>query len=646
MVDRTKKSSEDNFQRFKEFIDHTAVGFFYLNCRQPIDINLPVEEQIDQLFACAYIEDCNAAMASIYGFESPEAIIGLHYETLTGRTQIESDRNSFRRFIENGYQLEIEDFIPEEPQHGAQYFLVHALGFVENGCLIGIWGSRRDITAKKRGEAKSKNREFLLSSLSKYSPIGIVFVSPDSIIRRVNPAICKLWGYDEEELIGIDYKNITHPEDIAPELEQLKKAFQENLPSVYIEKRFLHKEGYPIWTTIGVALLYNDDKTLRHVVAMVVDVTARHLALQSLQESESLLKGVLKALPDLKFRVDQNGVFLDYYPPENEDDLLLPPEEFLFKTINDILPPHVSIGIRANMSKARETGRVQIFEYALSIKEELGYFEARINALNENEFIVVIRNISERKKAKRGLQEKIQELDLKNRQMQKYIDSNLQLENFAYIASHDLREPLRTMSTFAQLLQRKYADQLDEQGISYIDFITKGASNLNQLIEDLLAYSRINTSDQTKSPVDVQELLKEVNKGLAQIIQENKAVFYTKDLPTQISANPLKIKQLLQNLIANAIKFRKEDTTPYIEISARDTDTHWQFKIADNGIGIKPEFQDTIFLLFKKLHGMGDYEGTGLGLAICKKVVEQHQGEIWVESQPDEGATFYFTIKK
>jgi light-regulated signal transduction histidine kinase (bacteriophytochrome) len=202
------------------------------------------------------------------------------------------------------------------------------------------------------------------------------------------------------------------------------------------------------------------------------------------------------------------------------------------------------------------------------------------------------------------------------------------------------------MSTFAQLLQRRYGNQLDEQGAGYIEFINKGAANLNQLIEDLLTYSRVNTGDQTKAMIDVNELLEEVKKGLAKTIQESKTVFYTKNLPEKIHANAIKMKQLFQNLIANAIKFRQENQVPYIEISARDTGSHWQFKVADNGIGIKPDYQETIFLLFKKLHGMGDYEGTGLGLAICKKVVEQHQGDIWVESTPGEGSTFYFTLKK
>ena len=469
---------------------------------------------------------------------------------------------------------------------------------------------------------------------------------PDSTLRTVNPALCHLFGYEENELLGKDYKDFTHPDDIERELEQLREAIQERLPSMYVEKRFVHKEGYQIWTRVGVALIYNDDNSLRHVVAMVVDVTERHLALKSLQESEFLLKGILWTLPDLKFRINLDGVFLDYYPCEKEDDLLLPPEEFLSKKIDEVLPPHIAMGFQVNMHKAQETGMVQIFEYALPVKGELGYYEARISALNEQEVIIAVRNISEYKKAKRGLQEKIKELDVKNRQLQKYIDSNLQLENFAYIASHDLREPLRTMSTFAQLLDRGYADQLDEQGNSYIDFISKGAANLNQLIEDLLTFSRVNTGDQTKSNLNVEEVLENVKKGLAQTVKENKAIFYTKNLPETIYANDIKIKQLFQNLIANAIKFKQENTVPYIEISARDTGTHWQFKVSDNGIGIKPQFQETIFLLFKKLHGSGDYQGTGLGLAICKKVVEQHQGEIWVESTPGEGATFYFTLKK
>ncbi len=641
-----KQSDEGNFRKFKDFVTLTSDGFFYLECRKPIDITLPIEEQVKQFYDHTYIEECNPAMAKIYGVDSPDIIIGRKYQEIHQGNVWDAHNATVKTFLDNGYRLKAEEFSHENDEGDTRYFMAHAVGIVEDGYLKGLWGSRREITEKKTIEIKARHRENLYNSLLEHSPMGVLFVDPQGIIKNFNPAFNNLLGYEKEELIGCDFRDLTHPEDVKKELALLIPAMKEGLPSVKLEKRFLHKDGHPIWTSVGTALIYGDDGRLRHAVAMVVDVNDRNQALKSFQENEALLTSVLKALPDLKFRINLDGVFVDYYPAESEEDLLLPPESFLGKTVDEILPVPVSIGFKANMLKAHESGLVQIFEYALSIREEINYFEARISALNDTEFITVIRNISERKKAQRTLQEKIQELDVKNRQLQKYIDSNLQLENFAYIASHDLREPLRTMSTFAQLLQRRYGNQLDEQGESYIEFINKGAANLNQLIEDLLTYSRVNTGDQTKTMIDVNDLLEEVKKGLAKTIQESKAVFYTKNLPESIHANAIKIKQLFQNLIANAIKFRQEDQAPYIEISARDTGSHWQFKVADNGIGIKPDYQETIFLLFKKLHGMGDYEGTGLGLAICKKVVEQHQGDIWVESTPGEGSTFYFTLKK
>ena len=222
----------------------------------------------------------------------------------------------------------------------------------------------------------------------------------------------------------------------------------------------------------------------------------------------------------------------------------------------------------------------------------------------------------------------------------------MQLENFAYIASHDLREPLRTMGTFAQLLQKKYGNTLDETANTYLNFVVDGAKNMNNLIEDLLTYSRIETQEDPREKIMLPALLQEIKSGLKKTIEENRAEIEFIDIPPVIEANPTRLKQLIQNLLANAIKFRKQDVPPKICFNCTDLGSYWQFSVEDNGIGIDPEFHDKIFLLFKKLHSRKEFKGTGLGLAICRKVVEQLGGEIWLESEVGKGATFIFTIKK
>ncbi|MEL7531305.1 MAG: ATP-binding protein [Bacteroidota bacterium] len=244
------------------------------------------------------------------------------------------------------------------------------------------------------------------------------------------------------------------------------------------------------------------------------------------------------------------------------------------------------------------------------------------------------------------LETKVQELDEKNQQLQQYIDSNLQLENFAYIASHDLKEPLRTIGNFSQLLKRRYSDKFDQDGKEFLEFIISGVSDMSQLIEGLLEYARVNSEDAEKEFLNPNELINTVLDSIQQVIRESGAIITVEAMPQQIYANPVQLKQVFLNLINNAIKFRKQDVAPRILLRSQENVNSWQFCVNDNGQGIREDFYDTIFMLFRKLHSRHDHQGSGIGLAICKEIVSQHGGKIWVDSTEGEGTTFYFTLAK
>lgn len=248
--------------------------------------------------------------------------------------------------------------------------------------------------------------------------------------------------------------------------------------------------------------------------------------------------------------------------------------------------------------------------------------------------------------ADRELQAKIKELNEKNRQLQRYIDSNMELENFAYIASHDMKEPLRTVSSFADLLKKNYAETLDAVGLEYLNFIIQGARNMNQLIEDLLTYSRVTNEEHNVKEINLADKLLAIQYSISNFIEEKQAKLHYEDLPSDVVANPTKIKQVFQNLIVNAIKFHKPDETPEVHIFCTEQENHWLFEVRDNGIGINRAFHEKIFLLFHKLHTRNEFQGTGIGLALCKKIIEQHGGQIWVESEEGTGTSFFFTIEK
>lgn len=231
------------------------------------------------------------------------------------------------------------------------------------------------------------------------------------------------------------------------------------------------------------------------------------------------------------------------------------------------------------------------------------------------------------------------------RQNQLLQQSNADLEQFAYAASHDLREPLRTIRSYLQLLERRFTDSIDETGREFIQFATDGASRMDTLLKDLLAYSRIGRSGMQVDWVDMKGLVANVLDSLHRQISDTHAVIRVSELP-KIKGFESELHLLFQNLVSNALKFHKEGVIPEIRIKAQSYADYYIFSVSDNGIGIPDEFKDSIFNIFQRLHARNSFEGTGIGLAICKKVASEHQGEIWLESKENQGATFFIKLPR
>ena len=234
------------------------------------------------------------------------------------------------------------------------------------------------------------------------------------------------------------------------------------------------------------------------------------------------------------------------------------------------------------------------------------------------------------------------ELEEQSRELQ---ESNRELERFASVASHDLKEPLRMIRSFMELLEKKYSAQLDETAQKYIEFAVDGSSRMTALIDDLLEFSRVGRKYTEFEEVDVNKLIEEILDHYNPSIKEKNASVKVHDMP-DVRAVPVSLKLVFQNLISNALKYQKKAVDTVIEIAANDRNEHWEFSVSDNGIGIEEKYLDQIFELFERLHASDEYPGTGMGLATCKKIVHQHGGEIWAESEPGKGSTFHFTISK
>jgi light-regulated signal transduction histidine kinase (bacteriophytochrome) len=243
------------------------------------------------------------------------------------------------------------------------------------------------------------------------------------------------------------------------------------------------------------------------------------------------------------------------------------------------------------------------------------------------------RDVTEKKLAEEQMRKVMADLERSNRE----------LEQFAYVASHDLQEPLRMVSSYTQLLAQRYQDKLDRDANDFIGFAVDGANRMQRLINDLLSYSRVGTRGKPMEATDSHNALGRALANLQASIQESQAIVSNDDLPV-VLADEGQLIQLFQNLVGNAIKFRRKDAPPRVRVSAQREGSSWVFSVKDNGIGIDPEFQPRLFVIFQRLHGRDQYPGTGIGLAICKRIVERHGGRIWMESKSGEGSTFYFTL--
>jgi PAS domain S-box-containing protein len=311
-------------------------------------------------------------------------------------------------------------------------------------------------------------------------------------------------------------------------------------------------------------------------------------------------------------------------------------EELLGKRLWEIGLFKDLVSSRNAYSELQKKGYIRYEDLPLETKDGHSIdveFVSNVYLVNGNRVIQCnIRDITKRKQAEE--QSKIL--------MEELARSNADLQQFAYVASHDLQEPLRTIVSFVQLLEKRYKDKLDEKANKFIDYIVSGVKIMELLIKDLLAYSQVETKRQNFGPVNCSVVLEEAIYNLRAAIKESKLKLTYDLLPTVI-ADASQLSRLFQNLIGNAIKFR--DNKPLrIHISAEQKGDESVFSIKDNGIGIEPKFFERIFLVFQQLHTRNEYQGTGMGLAICKKIVERHGGRIWVESETGEGSTFYFTI--
>jgi PAS domain S-box-containing protein len=359
----------------------------------------------------------------------------------------------------------------------------------------------------------------------------------------------------------------------------------------------------------------------------------------ALLENAARFRIVAEAATDAIVTIDQQSRIL-FVNPAAGRIFGYEQAEMLGQSLTMLIPPHLREHHRAGLKRYIATGqkhlnwaRVEItglHKSGAEIPVEISFGE--FTAEGRHMFAAILRDVTERKRAEQELAQRAEEL----------ARSNAELEMFAYVASHDLQEPLRMVASYTQLLARRYKEKLDAEAHEFIGFAVDGASRMQQLIQDLLSYSRLTTKGKPRNLTQSEAVCNVALENLQKSIEDSRAVVCVGPLPA-VLADATQLTQLFQNLIGNAIKYRNE-RKPEIRVAAKPDGDEWLFSIQDNGIGIDPQYFERIFQMFQRLHTRAEYSGTGIGLALCRKIVERHGGRIWVESQPGKGSTFLFTI--
>ncbi len=467
------------------------------------------------------------------------------------------------------------------------------------------------------------------------APDATVVVDRSGAIVLVNRKAEEMFGYPRQELTGAPFETLV-PES-SRDVHVKHRAVYAADPQMRVMGRGLdlnpsgrRRDGTEFPLSVA---LYCADPEQGLVVASVRDITAQ-------QETEAALRrlaAIVKHAEDAIFTVTGDGGITSWnhgaerlYGNSEQEitgqrvTLLAPPG--LKDEPLSLIRETFSTGqtARTETIQARKDGT--LVDVALSLSP-LHDAAGGITAV-----AAIAQDITGRKLVEEHLAE----------QARKLADSNRELEQFAYVASHDLQEPLRKVSSFCQLLAQQYQGRLDGEADQYIGYVVDGAHRMQQLIDGLLTYSRIGRTGEEMTDVDCNEVMRRVRLDLAAAIEETGAQVVADDLPT-VRGEPLPLVQLFENLVGNALKFRGREP-PRVEVSAAREDGEWQFTVADNGIGIEPQYADRIFAVFQRLHSRDEYPGTGIGLAICKKIVETHGGKIWLSSQPGQGTRFCWTI--
>ncbi|MCA1752091.1 MAG: PAS domain S-box protein [Flavobacteriales bacterium] len=553
-----------------------------------------------------------------------------------------------------GETIELVTSDPESDGKSSSVYDTSISPIQENGEVIGVACFAHDVTESKRQQKLLRERNTFIEAALENLPIGIAVNKIDNgETILINKMFGSTYGWPLEKLTNTEtfFKRVYPDPDYRAEITSMvmedmksgdidRMAWQEiKITTESGEERLINARNIP---------LPNQNQMISTVIDVTEAVRAREALRQSNERYELLTKVSFDAIWDLEVHSKEifwGGGMKENFGHEFENDTstveqweaLVHPDD-KFHTASSFKaalknPDADQWGADYRMVKSDGT-YADVMDRGFLIRNEKGVLVRAVGA---------VQDITAQKVYEKNLVQLNTRLKKRAKEL---AESNAELEQFAYVASHDLQEPLRMVTSFLTQIEKKYNDVLDDAGRQYIHYATDGAKRMRQIILDLLEYSRVGRAESGHCDVDPRDCVDNAVKMLKESIEETAAEIYINELPPVIKANPTQVVQMYQNLLSNAIKYRNEGVAPKIKIGYTESPESFEFYVKDNGIGIKPEFFEKIFSIFQRLHVREKYTGTGIGLAICKKIAETHQGQIRVESEEECGSTFYFTIPK
>jgi PAS domain S-box-containing protein len=477
--------------------------------------------------------------------------------------------------------------------------------------------------ALQEKEGLLRESEEIYRTIFTASPDYIYLTDVEGKVLDANPALLARAGLSLEQMRQKNFMDFFAGDNLDEVLAAAAKLKEgQEIKGLEVRARTSLREVFEYEVN---AVPLKEDGKVTGVLNVARDITER-------KKAEARFRGLLEFAPDAMVIVNKEGHIL-MVNAQTERLFSYSRDELIGKTVELLVLERLRQKHPGHRARFFANPRIRPMGSGLELyglrKDGTEFpMEISLSPLETEEGTLAmsaIRDVTERKRA------------------EELARSNVELQQFAYVVSHDLQEPLRMVVSYCQLLQRRYQDKLDSDADEFMAYIVDGASWMQRLINDLLAYSRVETHGKPFEPTDCSAILSRALANLKVAVKESSAVVTHSALP-QVVADATQLTQLFQNLIGNAIKFHGGQEPPCIHVSAEHKGAEWVFGVRDNGIGIDPQHAERIFLVFQRLHSRRKYGGTGIGLAICKRVVERHGGRIWVESEPGKGSTFYFSI--